>query len=291
MSENINGGSVPAISRKSPLVALGDRFSIEPAKLVEVLRGTVIKPTKDGRQATNEEIAAFVMVANQYALNPFTREIHAFADPQKGVVPIVGVDGWCRIVNDQPGFNGCEFVEVGDDKGVPVSITCKMHVKGREHPVCVTERFAECRRNSIPWQTMPWRMLRHKAFMQAARYAFSLSGIYDEDEARDIVRAPVDERPPIAEPLPLGEAKTKKKAKAEPAPEPDILEPSAAQEPPHDPELERAVQDLEIVSDGFPKLFAKAAGKIGVDPSEWLTAPREAILKLARDVQAEIDRQ
>jgi len=106
--------------RTSPLVALGERFQIEPNKLIEVLRGTVIKPTKDGRTASNEELAAFCMVANQYKLNPFTREIHAFADPQKGVVPIVGIDGWANIVNAQQGFDGCEFTDVADENGAPV---------------------------------------------------------------------------------------------------------------------------------------------------------------------------
>jgi hypothetical protein len=35
---------------------------------------------------------------------------------------------------------------------------------------------------------MERRMLRHKSYIQAARYAFGLSGIYDEDEGRDIIR-------------------------------------------------------------------------------------------------------
>jgi hypothetical protein len=33
---------------------------------------------------------------------------------------------------------------------------------------------------------MPKRMLRHKALIQCARVAFGFSGIFDEDEARDI---------------------------------------------------------------------------------------------------------
>lgn len=35
---------------------------------------------------------------------------------------------------------------------------------------------------------MPHRMLRHKSLIQAGRVAFGLSGIYDEDEGRDIIR-------------------------------------------------------------------------------------------------------
>jgi len=175
-------------NKASPLYALASRFNIEPNKLLEVMRGTIIKPDRSGKQATNEEVAAFCIVADQYGLNPFTREIHAFTSGDKGVVPIVGIDGWTKIVNTRGDFDGLEFDDVADEQGGPVAVTCRMFVKGRSHPVAVTERFSECKRNSIPWQTMPWRMLRHKAYMQAARYAFGLAGIYDEDEARDIVR-------------------------------------------------------------------------------------------------------
>jgi hypothetical protein len=47
--------------------------------------------------------------------------------------------------------------------------------------------MAECLRNTEPWQSHPQRMLRHKAFIQGARMAFGFSGIYDEDEARQII--------------------------------------------------------------------------------------------------------
>jgi len=175
--------------KASPIYGLAAKFQIEPEKLVDVLRGTVIKPDKNGRAATNEEMAAFCIVAQQYGLNPFTREIHAFVSGDKGVVPVVGIDGWTKIVNSHSDFDGCEFVDEADEQGRPISITCKMYVRGRSHAVCITERFAECKRNTQPWNTMPWRLLRHKSYMQAARYAFGLSGIYDEDEARDVIRA------------------------------------------------------------------------------------------------------
>lgn len=187
------------VANRSPLINLAARFSIDPAKLLDVLRGTVIKPAKNGRPATNEEIAAFCIVADQYGLSPFTREIHAFSSGDKGIVPIVGIDGWTHIVNSTGKFNGCEFIDEAAPDGRPISVTCKMHVKERDHPVCATERYSECHRNTPPWNQMPWRMLRHKAFMQAARYAFSLAGIYDEDEARDIVSG-VQTREPVPMP-------------------------------------------------------------------------------------------
>jgi phage recombination protein Bet len=214
---------VEAVAKRepSPLIMLGARFDIAPAKLVEVLRGTVIKPDKNGKQATNEEVAAFCIVANQYKLNPFCREIHAFTSGDKGIVPIVGIDGWTHIVNSRGDFDGCDFEEVSGEDGKPDRITCKMFVKGREHPVSATERYAECKRNSIPWQTMPWRMLRHKSYMQAARYAFGLSGIYDEDEARDIIGRATDVTAEVRmAPRRIGEPAPASATQAEPTSEP-----------------------------------------------------------------------
>ena len=281
--------------RTSPLVALGERFQIEPNKLIEVLRGTVIKPTKDGRTASNEELAAFCMVANQYKLNPFTREIHAFADPQKGVVPIVGIDGWANIVNAQQGFDGCEFTDEGDAKGAPVSITCAMFVKGRGHPVKVTERFAECKRNTIPWQTMPWRMLRHKAYMQAARIAFSLSGIFDEDEARDIVRhaEPTAPKPiqPVRLDIPMPETVGQPPEKANEIP-PDLepLPPEEEAQVPFEvpsPEAKELIDAIRTACVGLPRRLAKACQKYGIDKDEMESAPLDGLRKVLAAVESD----
>lgn len=171
---------------RSPLVAMSERFNIEPDKLLQTLKGTVIRPTNN-HSATNEEIASFCIVAQQYQLNPFTKEIHAFVSERQGIVPIVGIDGWAKLVNNHDEYDGCEFEEVDDVNGKPLKTTCIMYHKQRRHPVKVTEWLAECKRNSPPWNTMPRRMLRHKAYMQAARMAFGFSGVYDLDEAHDIV--------------------------------------------------------------------------------------------------------
>jgi phage recombination protein Bet len=171
------------------IVDMADRFGVDSRNVMKLLRSTVVRPSRDGAQASDAELVAFIIVANQYGLNPFTREIHGFADPQRGVVPIVGIDGWARIANEHPQFDGCDF-DYREDGPNLVSVTCRLHIKGRSHPVVVTEYMSECRRNTKPWDQMPRRMLRHKAFMQACRLAFSLAGIYDEDEARDIAGNP-----------------------------------------------------------------------------------------------------
>lgn len=161
---------------------LAARFGMETneKELIDTLKATAFK--QDGNaQITDAQMTAMLIVANQYGLNPWTKEIYAF--PHKGsIVPIVGVDGWARIINDHPMFDGMDFQQ--DDE----SCTCRIHRKDRSHPVQVTEYLSECKKsNSPPWASHPRRMLRHKALIQCARLAFSYSGIYDEDEAERII--------------------------------------------------------------------------------------------------------
>lgn len=175
--------AVPAIPTIHPQrVSLVDkfatRFSIEPEKLLPILKATAFK-VKDG-DVTNEQMAALLVVADQYGLNPFTKEIFAFPD-KGGIVPVVGVDGWSRIINQHPQFDGMDFEQ--DD----ASCTCTMYRKDRAHPVKVTEYLSECKRTTQPWSSHPKRMLRHKTMIQCARIAFSFAGIYDEDEAERII--------------------------------------------------------------------------------------------------------
>ena len=119
-----------------------------------------------------------------YGLNPWTKEIYAFPDRNNGIVPVVGVDGWSRIINSHAQFDGMDFEQ--DEE----SCTCIIHRKDRSHPVRVTEYMAECRREGVgPWKSHPRRMLRHKAMIQCARLAFGFVGIYEQDEAERIVAA------------------------------------------------------------------------------------------------------
>lgn len=179
--------------RRSVLESVATRYGMVADNFEKTLRGTVFPPT-----GTREEFAAFLVVANEYGLNPITRQIYAFPKKGGGIVPVVGIDGWIALVNNRKEFNGVEFEFENDDKGNPISCTCKMYRKDRDKPVVVTEYLEECIRQTEPWR-MKRRMLRHKTFIQGARYAFGFSGIHDEDEARDIadsIEAPVPMPPP-----------------------------------------------------------------------------------------------
>lgn len=141
-----------------------------------------LKATAFKGQVSDAQMTALLIVANQYGLNPWTKEIYAFPDKNNGIVPVVGVDGWARIINSHPQFDGMDFEQT------PESCTCVIHRKDRGHPMRVTEYMVECARdNAQPWKSHPYRMLRHKAMIQCARLAFGFVGIFDSDEAERIV--------------------------------------------------------------------------------------------------------
>lgn len=152
---------------------MGDGFD-----LIDTLKATAFKG-----QVSDAQMTALLVVANQYGLNPWTKEVYAFPDKNNGIVPVVGVDGWARIINNHPQFDGIEYEQDAE------SCTCIIYRKDRSKPTRVTEFMAECKRGTGPWQSHPRRMLRHKATIQCARLAFGYGGIYDQDEAERIAEA------------------------------------------------------------------------------------------------------
>ena len=169
------------------LAKIAGKYSVDPDKMLTTLKATAFKAEKP---VTNEQMMALLIVADQYGLNPFTREIFAFEDKRSGIVPVVSVDGWARILNDHPQFDGLDFNFGPDDERgqvpVPTWCDCTIYRKDRTHPITVREYFVEVKRDTGPWKSHPRRMLRHKSLIQCARVALGFSGIYDEDEAQRI---------------------------------------------------------------------------------------------------------
>jgi len=204
--------------KQSALAVMAGKYNVDPDKLLTTLKNTVFKG------ATNDELMALVVVANEYGLNPLTKELYAFPGKGGGIVPVVSVDGWIRMSNDHPQCDGIEFESV-IEAGKLIAVTCKIHRKDRSHPTIVTEYLAECRRNTEPWK-MEHRMLRHKALIQCARVAFGFSGITDEDEA---VATPGlagarDVTPKVARAEPLNPFTTAPDAQAEAVVEAEVIE-------------------------------------------------------------------
>lgn len=196
------------------VLSMAERFGVDETKLLQTLKATAFRQSGDN-EITDEQMYALLIVSNQYNLNPFTKEIFAFPDWKSGgIVPVVSVDGWNRIANENPLFDGVEFVYSqsviqfeGATAPVHTWIEAVLYRKDRSHPIRIREYADECYRPPFvdqwgtlkpgAWQSHPKRMQRHKALIQCYRVGFGFVGIYDEDEAYRIINAESDfiERP------------------------------------------------------------------------------------------------
>lgn len=183
-------------ARQSLIATMATQYQMDPKAFADTVRATCMP-----NNASNEEFAAFLLVANTYKLNPIIREIYAFPKKGGGLQPIVGIDGWMTLINTHPACDGMDFEDHFDDKGNLSAVTCRIYRKDRQHATVVTEYMAECARATEPWQRWPARMLRHKAAIQCARYAFGFGGIIDPEEAErsgEVITGEVVAPPPPA---------------------------------------------------------------------------------------------
>lgn len=178
--------------QKNPLSALAARLNVDEQAIQSIVVNTLVA-AKKGQSPTNEEFVTFLAIANEYKLNPLTKEVYAFAN-RGAVQVIVSIDGWLKIINSHPQIDGFETVENFNEQGKLESVTCHIYRKDRSRPTSVTEYLNECKGSSEPWVKWPARMLRHKALIQCARYAFGLA-LLDEDEAERIKSVEKDVTP------------------------------------------------------------------------------------------------
>lgn len=190
-----------ATSKKSLVGKIAEKFGVDQKKFWDTLKATAFKQ-RNGNAPTNEQMMSLLIVADQYGLNPFTKEIYAFPDQQNGIIPVVGVDGWSRIINSNPQFDGMEFrysdkmITLPSAKEAPEWCECVIYRRDRSRPTIIREYLDEVYREPMgkgkfngPWQSHTKRFLRHKTTIQAARLAFGFVGIYDQDEADRIIDA------------------------------------------------------------------------------------------------------
>jgi len=145
------------------------------------------------------DLDRLLLLAERLGLDPLSNEIYATeVVPESGKKPriffVVGVDGWSKIINAHPQFDGMRFVESapGGDE-LPQYFECTIFRKDRKVATSVREYMHEAHTNQGAWLTHPRRMLRHKAMVQCARICFGLSGIYEPDEAQRIEKHGVAE--------------------------------------------------------------------------------------------------
>lgn len=172
MNENNILPQTNALSALTAQMGLVDR-----GELYNVLRATVIP-----QNASDEQLAAFAMVAAQYKLNPLTKEIYAFPAKGGGVTPMISIDGWLKLLHCNPDFDGMEHAYAEDGSWVE----CRIYSKRYSRPIVAREYREENEMKGSPvWSQRPRRMLKHRATIQAIRYFGNYGGLVDKEEAEE----------------------------------------------------------------------------------------------------------
>lgn len=167
--------------RPKPMTALESlaaRLALDPQKLQDTLAKTAFSSC-----TSYEEFLVCVMVANEYELNPLTKEIYAFPKRGGGVVPMVAYDGWIKIMNRHPMFDGIEYEHIEDEKGEIKAVEGIVYRKDRTRPTKKMVYLDEFKMNTDPWKQKPRHMLDVRCTCQAVRLAFGITaGIEGVDD-------------------------------------------------------------------------------------------------------------
>lgn len=230
--------------------------------LVVTMMKTIMPRDKSGNDlATKADLLGFLQVAHSYDLDPWAREIYCIVSRGK-VLPYISIDGYAKIVNRQPEYDGCEFDYQQNADGQFEAVTCTMWRKDRSRPVRITEFMAECYKpDSDAWKRNPARMLRHRAFIQAARLSFPIAAGLDEDSAEHMID--ITPAPPSAPETEQRAPRAPRKAAGEKAPPP-------AQDPQKAPPADER-QGFRSFDDGPTQPATEPAGgdkKSGVERTQ-----------------------
>lgn len=191
----------------SQLERMADWMKVDSTKILQVLNETAFstgydkETKKKNAPLSDEELQAAIIVANEYRLNPFLGQIHVTKSRGRLLV-IVGVDGWLKIIHDHGDCISLTHEFEHDEKGALICCTCrivratKIGDEIMQRSFEATEYLSECFQDrSEPWKKWPSRMLKHKATIQCARYAYGLTGFVDPDEAERFNTIDVEQKP------------------------------------------------------------------------------------------------
>lgn len=174
------------------------KTEIDNLERVRSLRGSI------AQGLTDPEFELFIELCRATGLNPITREVWAIKTAGR-LQMMAGLNGFLKIANSHPQFDGMEVDIKTDDKGHPVSATAKVYRKDRKYPSSCTVLINEFRQHSPIWTKMPSVMLAKVAKSHAIREAFSLelAGLYTPEEMPAEYAQPKPIEPEVVTETPL----------------------------------------------------------------------------------------
>jgi phage recombination protein Bet len=155
---------------------------------------------------TDPEFMLFAEMCRATGLNPATKEIWAIKAGGR-LQLMTGINGFLKIANSHPQFDGMEVEFERDDKGNLIAATAKVYRKDRRFPSIATAYMAEYGKATPIWKQMPSIMLSKCAKSLAIREAFinELGGLYTAEEMPSEFAPPKAYEPPPIDPLVHGD--------------------------------------------------------------------------------------
>ena len=193
---------------------IGKPMRLSGSALRKLLQGNVFAMTLKERRGDrwetvktpipDDDFLRLLQASKKYGLDPLNKEIYPYFNMDGSMTPTLTIDGWLKLVNSQPDYEGYEqsfsqeMIDIpGTNKKVVAWYEVKIYRKSLPRPIVVREYFEEVFRGvrrsdrngkdlgyaKTPWVSCPNRMMRHRTFIQAARYAFPCGGLGYEDGA------------------------------------------------------------------------------------------------------------
>jgi phage recombination protein Bet len=146
---------------------------------------------------TDPEFVLFAEMCRATGLNSATKEIWAIKAGGR-LQLMTGINGFLKIANSHPQFDGMEVEFERDEKGQLVAATAKVYRKDRRFPSIATAYMAEYGKKTPIWAQMPSIMLSKCAKSLAIREAFinELGGLYTAEEMPSEFAPPKAYEPP-----------------------------------------------------------------------------------------------
>jgi hypothetical protein len=104
---------------------------------------------------TQADLDRLLLLAERLGLDPLNNEIYATeishdSGKKARIVFVVGVDGWSKIINSHPQFDGMKFVESAPgDNELPLYFECTMFRKDRKVATSVREYMYEAHTGQV----------------------------------------------------------------------------------------------------------------------------------------------
>ena len=141
--------------------------------VIETIKQTVCKG------ASNAQLQMFLEVCRRTGLDPFLKEIWFVAE--KSII-MAARDGYLRVANEHPMFDGIETRVERDEKMLPIKAVCTVWRKDRGHPTVCEAYFNEYRAGGPVWSKYPSAMISKVAEVLALKRSFAINGVVSEVE-------------------------------------------------------------------------------------------------------------